>query len=191
MSPSSHTVHFSQTFLAFAPPVYSCALLSSLISTCWRGISLEIYSSRKNLKKKKIYIYICLIAQSCPTLCDPMDCSPPGSSVHVDRGVEYWSSLPCLLLLHSPGDLPNPGAEPRFPTLQANSLPSEPPGKSKNTEVGNLSLFQGIFLTQELNWGLLHCRQILYQLSYQRSPYMHMLRLLLSRFSRVRLCATP
>ena len=37
-------------------------------------------------------------------------------------------------------------------------------------EWGSLSLFQGIFLTQESNWGLLHCRQILYQLSYQRSP---------------------
>ena len=36
----------------------------------------------------------------------------------------------------------------------------------QNTGVGSLSLLQGIFLTQELNWGLLHCRQILYQLSY-------------------------
>ena len=38
---------------------------------------------------------------------------------------EYWSGLP----LPSPGDLPNPGIEPRFPTLQADSLPSGPPGK--------------------------------------------------------------
>ena len=45
----------------------------------------------------------------------------------------------------------------------------EPPGK--NTGVGNLSLLQGIFLTQELNWGLLHCRQTLYQLSYQGRPF--------------------
>ena len=36
--------------------------------------------------------------------------------------------------------------------------------------MGSLSLLQGIFLTQELNQGLLHCRQILYQLSYQGSP---------------------
>ena len=35
-----------------------------------------------------------------------------------------------------------------------------------NTAVGSLSLLQGIFLTQELNQGLQHCRQILYQLSY-------------------------
>ena len=32
---------------------------------------------------------------------------------------------------------------------------------------------QGVFLTQELNWGLLHCRRILYQLSYQGSPNIH------------------
>ena len=43
--------------------------------------------------------------------------------------------------------------------------PTEPPGKSKNTRVGGLSLLQGIFPTQELNQGLLHCRQFLYQLS--------------------------
>ena len=69
-----------------------------------------------------------------------------------------------------PGDLPNPGIEPRSPELQADSLPSEPLGKSKNTGVGSLSLLQGIFPTQELNQGLLHCRRILYQLSYQESP---------------------
>ena len=51
-----------------------------------------------------------------------------------------------------------------------NSLPSEPPGKPKNTGVGILSLLQGIFPTQESNWGLLHCGWILYQLSYQGSP---------------------
>ena len=38
---------------------------------------------------------------------------------------EYWSGLPFL----SPGDLPNPGIKPRSPILQADSLPSEPPGK--------------------------------------------------------------
>ena len=43
-------------------------------------------------------------------------------------------------------------------------------GKPKNTRVGSLSLLQWISLTQELNWGLLHSRQIFYQLSYQGSP---------------------
>ena len=70
---------------------------------------------------------------------------------------EDWSGLPCP----SPGDIPNPGIKPRFPTLQVDSLPSELPGKPKNTGVGSLPLLQGIFLTQESNQGLLHC--ILYQ----------------------------
>ena len=69
----------------------------------------------------------------------------------------------------SPGNLPNTGIKPRSSTLQADSLPAEPQGKPKNTGVGILSLLQGIFLTQELNWGLLHCGQILYQLSHQGS----------------------
>ena len=41
---------------------------------------------------------------------------------------------------------------------------------NQNTGVYSLSLLQGIFLTQESNWGFLHCRQILYKLSYQGSP---------------------
>ena len=65
------------------------------------------------------------------------------------------------------GDLPNPGIKFRSPALHMGFLPSEPPGKSKNTGVGGLCLLQGIFLTQELDHGLLHYRQILYQLSYQ------------------------
>ena len=57
------------------------------------------------------------------------------------------------------------------PHLVRSHLPAEPRGKPKNTEVGSLSLLRGTFLTQDLNQGLLHCRQILYQLSYQRSPH--------------------
>ena len=54
--------------------------------------------------------------------------------------------------------------------MQVDSLPAEPHGKPKNTEVGSLSLLQWIFPTHESNRGLLYCRQILYQLSYQGSP---------------------
>ena len=61
---------------------------------------------------------------------------------------------------------PNPGMDPRSPALQADSLPAKPWGKPKKTGVGSLFLLQRIFLAQELNWGLLHCRQILYQPSY-------------------------
>ena len=78
---------------------------------------------------------------------------------------EYWSGHP----FPSPRNLPFPGIEPRSPALQADSLPTEPQGKSKNTGVSSLSLLQGIFPTQKSNCGLLHFRQILYQLSHQGS----------------------
>ena len=54
-----------------------------------------------------------LVAKSCPTLWDPMDCSPQGSSVHGISRQEYWSGLP----FPSPGLLPNPGVEPKPPAL--------------------------------------------------------------------------
>jgi len=66
-----------------------------------------------------------LAAQSCPTLCDSKDYTPPGSSVHEILQTKNWSGLP----FPSPGDLPDPGIKPRFPALHADSLPSEPPGK--------------------------------------------------------------
>ena len=70
------------------------------------------------------------VAQSCLTLCNPMDCATPWTvacqappSVGFSRQ-EYWGELPFPF----PGDLPDPGIEPRSPTLQGDSLPSEPPG---------------------------------------------------------------
>ena len=117
---------------------------------------------------------LCLVAQLCPTLC-----SPAGSSVH--RGFsrqEYFSGLPCP----PAGDLPNPRIRPRSPTLQADSLPAEPPEKPKNTGVGSLSLLLQIFPTQESNQNLPHCRQILYQLSYQGSPYILLILAILQTF---------
>ena len=70
------------------------------------------------------------VAQSCLTLCDPMDFSQPGSSVHGVSRQEHWNGLP----FPSPGDLPKQGTEPGSPVLQADSLPSEPPGKPQLTQ---------------------------------------------------------
>ena len=106
---------------------------------------------------------LCLVAQLCLTLCHPIDCSMPGSSMWGFSRQEYWRGLPCPL----PRDLPNPGIKPRSPTLQAYSLLSESPGKPKNTGVGSLPLLQWIFPIQGWNQGVLHCRWVLYQLRYQ------------------------
>ena len=67
---------------------------------------------------------LCVTAQSCLTLCDPMDRSQAPLSMGFSRQ-QYWSGLPCP----PPGDLFNPGVKPRSPTLQADSLPAEPRGK--------------------------------------------------------------
>ena len=102
------------------------------------------------------------VAQSCPTHCEPTD--------HKVRGILQARILEWVASPFSRGIFPSPGIEPMSPTLQANSLPAEPPGKPQNPGVGSLSLLQGLFPTQESNQGLQHCRQILYQLNNQGSP---------------------
>ena len=65
------------------------------------------------------------LTQSCPTLCNPWTVAHQAPLSMGFSRQEYWSGLP----FPSPGDLPNPGIEPRSPTLQADALTSEPPGK--------------------------------------------------------------
>ena len=184
-------------------PVQTTLLDKSAFTHVGTGICL--YESWLNCTRPvSIWMCMCGHTQLCPTLCNPMDCSPPGSSVHwilqarilewvpiynfrgsswprdqthvscvscTGRWIlhcftweapeellkvkvkslsrvrlfatpwtvayqappsmgffrqEYWSGFP----FPSPGDLPNPGVEPRFPALEANALTSEPPGKS-------------------------------------------------------------
>ena len=89
---------------------------------------LTVLSAPGVMNQAKYLNYVlCLVTQSCPTLCDPIDCSPPGFPVHGD----------------SPGN---------------------------NSGMGCHVLLQGIFPTQKSTQGLLHCRCILYQLSYQGNP---------------------
>ena len=75
----------------------------------------------------KLFVLLCLVTQSCPTLCNPMDCSPPGSSVCGDSPGKNTHGLP----YPSPKDLPHPGTEPRSSALHVDSLPSEPPGNPR------------------------------------------------------------
>ena len=83
-------------------------------------VSVTIHSSRLDMKVKV------LVAQSCLTLCNPMDCSPPGSSVH---GILQARILERVAMPLS-RDLFHPGIKPGSPALKADFLPSEPPGNS-------------------------------------------------------------
>ena len=97
------------------------------------------------------------VAQSCPTLCNPIDYTVHGI---LQVRILQWVAFPFSRGSSQPRD------RTHFPHISGRFLPAEPPGKPKNTGVGSLSLLQWIFPTQELNQGLLHCRRILYQLSY-------------------------
>ena len=128
-----------------------------------------------------------LVAQSCPTLCDPINGNPKSPL----RGILQAEILEWVPFLF-PGDLSNSGIEPLSPALQADSSLFEPPGKlisqvlglvaqscltrcdpmdhnlpgssvhgsspGKNTGIGSHPLLQGIFPTQRSNPGLPHCR---------------------------------
>ena len=129
---------------------------------------------------------VCMLSplQSCLTLWDPMDCSSPGSSVHGILQARILERLPCP----SPEDLPDPGIEPASlmspalasshlkwnescsvmsDSLWPHGLRSPWNSLGQNTGVGSHFLLQGILPTQGSNPYLLHCRQILYQLSHQ------------------------
>ena len=71
---------------------------------------------------------VCLsVAQSCLAPCDPMNCSPPGSSVPGILQARVLEWVPCP----PPGDLPDPGIESRSPAWQAESSQCEPPGEPR------------------------------------------------------------
>ena len=82
------------------------------------------------------------VAQSCPTLCDPIDCSLPLSCVHgiLQARILEWVAFP-----FSRGSS-NPGTEPKSPTLQADFLPSEPPGKPIAWDGAVKSFQQPVFI---------------------------------------------
>ena len=101
------------------------------------------------------------VAQSCPTLCDLVDYTVQGI---LQARILDWTAFPFSRVSSQLRD------RTQVSCIASRFLPAEPQGKPKITEVGSLSLLQQIFLTQESNRGLLHCRWILYQLSYQESP---------------------
>ena len=100
-----------------------------------------------NVKKVEVSV-----AQSSPTLCNPLDRSPPGFSIHeiFQERILQWVAISS-----------DPGIKPRSPALKVDSSMTEPQGKPY-TGVGCHALLQGIFLTQGLNPDFPLCRQILY-----------------------------
>ena len=80
------------------------------------------------LKLTKSYFCYHLVVKLCPTLCNLMDYIPHKVLVSIGFSrQEHWSGVPFT----SSGDLPDPGIKPGSPALQADALPSEPPGKLK------------------------------------------------------------
>ena len=155
--------------------------------------------------------------QSCPILCNPMDCRLPGSSVHriLQARIMEWDAMSSSRGSSRPRDRTHisyvscicrrvfffffffflplaPSRKPKDPLISVQSLSrvrlfatpwtrllfATPPTRllcswaspGKNTGVGCHFLLQWIFRTQGLNLGLLHCRWILYQLSYEGRP---------------------
>ena len=98
-----------------------------------------------NHQRKKV-----LVPQSCPTVCNSMDCSHPGSSFHRILQVRILECVP----FPSTEDLPNPGIKPRSPALQADSSLSEPSGKPEPPET-NLSLLNSCAFS--VYWNIWPC----------------------------------
>ena len=101
-----------------------------------------------------------------PTLCDPMDCSPPGSSVHLDSPGKN-TGVGCHVLLQ--GIIPSQGLNPGLPHCRRILYSLSHQGRPRILEWVAISLLQGIFPTWGWNRGLLYCREILYHVSYQGS----------------------
>ena len=153
------------------PPFYSHRLFNKLLSElprdscsprlcCFSGwLILKLFGLKVSLRWKwrmPESHHSCASVLSCSVTSDSL--WPPGwqpARLLCPWGFsrqEYWSELPCPL----PGDLPNPGIKPRSPTFFTSWVTRE-------------AQEYWTFSTQELNWSLLHCRWIVYQLSYQGS----------------------
>ena len=96
-------------------------------------------------------IVLCLVTQSCLTLFDPMDCSPPSSSVHGDSLAKN-TKVGCHALLQ--GIFPTQGLNPGLPHCRQILYHLSHQGSTRILEWVAYPFLQEIFPTQELNWGL-------------------------------------
>ena len=101
--------------------------LPNRLSNQLRSPTLQADSLPAEPQEKPLIYNVCVCAQSCPTLCKSMDCSPPDPTSMGFPRQEYWSGLP----FSSPGDLPDSGIEHASPALAGGFFTTEPPGKPK------------------------------------------------------------
>ena len=114
-------IQFSHPYITTRKTI-ALALQTKMISLLFNMLSrffMAFLPRSNHLLINHTCAVLCVTAQSCLTLCDPMDRSQAPLSMGFSRQ-QYWSGLPCP----PPGDLFNPGIEPRCPALQGDSLPS-------------------------------------------------------------------
>ena len=137
-----HTHHKLHSAIRRELPTFSFSLRWNSLDSTSNAPTFKISTWEMKVK----------VTQSCPTLCDPMDCSLLGSSIHgiLQTRILEWVAVPFSRGSSHSRD------RTQVPLIAGRFLPSEPPEKPKNTGVGN----QWICPTQESNQGLLHCRQV-------------------------------
>ena len=110
-------------FYKITKTLYFLELKKTIYNYCLSArymISCNIYNTPSIIMKVKV-----LVPQSCPTLCNPMDCSHQAPLSMVFSRQEYWSGVP----FPSPGDLPNSGIEPVRLALAGGFFTADPLGK--------------------------------------------------------------
>ena len=124
----------------------------------WKLVFNELRTTQR-IPPNFAYAGLCLVPSAVPDSSQPRGLLCPWLLCPQDSPVKN-PGVGCHFLLQGifPTQELNPG--------QVDSLLYKPPGKTNNTGVGSLSLLEGNFSTEESNWGFLHFRRILYQLSY-------------------------
>ena len=158
-------------WVTYREPLVEHRKLCSMSMTAWmggksRGDGMQVYAwlspfavpLKVSHFKSVLCCILCLVAQSCLTLESPWTVArqaPPSMGI-LQATILEWVAMP------SSRGSSQPRNRTRSPVLQADSLPSEPPGEPKNTGADSLPLLRGTFPSQEPNWDLLCCTFILY-----------------------------
>ena len=137
-------------------------MLSFNQNTEWLRTFLVLYlvTQWTRAKDDKVKMKV-KVTQSCLTFCDPLDCTVHGI---LQARILEWVTSPFSRGSSQPRD------RTQVSCIAGGFFTSWATREAQKYWSGSLSLLQRIFPTQELKWGLLLCRWILYQLSYQGSP---------------------